>query len=424
MRSLVPLLFLFPCLVGQPVFGQTVKEVRAAAKLGSAGIPDLSRYLSGSSLDVRIEVVRQVTNLGGKDSIAPLVLATRDNDAEVQIRATDGLVNFYLPGYVKTGLGSSLRRVGSSIKGRFTDNTDQIIDAFVVVRPDVIAAVGNLARGGAGMDSRANAARAVGVLRGKAALADLFDALKSKDNDVMYESLIAIQKIRDPEAGPRVLYLLRDLDDRVQSAALETVGLLRTKEALPTLRAIVNAPRNAKSERAALASIAYMPDDSDRAMLTRYLSGKDEKMRAQAAEGLGRIANKADEPALEKLWQEEGKMPPRLAAAFALVMEGRLLISEATPLQYLINTLNSAAYKNVAEAYLEEAARNPEVRASLYGPLGQGSRDEKMQLAKVFAASGDAESVAQLDRLSRDNDKEIATEGLRALRSLKSRLGI
>ena len=365
-----------------------------------------------------------MTNLGGKDSIAPLVLATRDNDAEVQIRATDGLVNFYLPGYVKTGLGSSLRRVGSSIKGRFTDNTDQIIDAFVVVRPDVIAAVGNLARGGSGMDSRANAARAVGVLRGKAALPDLFDALKSKDNDVMYESLIAIQKIRDPEAGPRVLYLLRDLDDRVQSAALETVGLLRTKEALPTLRAIVNAPRNAKSERAALASIAYMPDDSDRAMLTRYLSGKDEKMRAQAAEGLGRIANKADEPALEKLWQEEGKMPPRLAAAFALVMEGRLLISEATPLQYLINTLNSAGYKNVAEAYLEEAARNPEVRASLYGPLGQGSRDEKMQLAKVFAASGDAESVAQLDRLSRDNDKEIATEGLRALRSLKSRLGI
>ena len=117
-------------------------------------------------------------------------------------------------------------------------------------------------------------------------------------------------------------------------------------------------------------------------------------------------------------------MPPRLASAFALVMEGRLSISESSPLQYLVNTLNSAAYKNVAEAYLEEAARVPEVRTSLYGPLGQGTRDEKMQLAKVFAASGDAESVAQLDRLSRDNDKDVATEGLRALRSLKSRLGM
>ena len=424
MRSLVVTLFLIQSFSGQLGYGQTVKDVRAAAKQGSAGIPDLTRYFSGGSLEVRVEIVRQLINIGGKDSIGPLIQATRDNDAEVQIRSTDGLVNFYLPGYVKTGLGSSLRRVGSSIKGRFVDNNDQVIDAFVVVRPDVISAVGSLARSGANMDSRANAARAVGVLRGKAALPDLVYALKSKDNDVMYESLLAIQKIRDPEAGPKVVYLLRDLDDRVQSAALETVGLLRTKDALPALRAIVNAPRNAKSERAALASIAYMPDDSDRSLLTRYLVNKDEKLRAQAAEGLGRVANKADEPALEKLWQEEGKMPPRLASAFALVMEGRLSISESSPLQYLVNTLNSAAYKNVAEAYLEEAARVPEVRTSLYGPLGQGTRDEKMQLAKVFAASGDAESVAQLDRLSRDNDKDVATEGLRALRSLKSRLGM
>lgn len=423
MRLLI--LFVLSQFVCVPFVGaQTVKDVRAAAKQGSTGIPALAQYLSSKDVEVRVEVVRQLINIGGKDTIQPLIVATRDSDPEVQIRATDALVNFYLPGYVKTGLGSSLRRVGSSIKGRFVDNNDQIIDPFVTVRPDVIAAVGALARGGSNMDSRANAARAVGVLRGQAALPDLYEALKSKDNDVMYESLIAIQKIRDPEAGPHIVYLLRDLDDRVQTAALETAGLLRAKSALPTLRAIINSPRNTRSERAALISIAYMPEEADRPLLTRYLTAKDEKMRAAAAEGLGRVGDHADETALDKYFQEENKMLPRLAAAFALVMEGRLFTTDASPLQYLIFNLNSGSYRNVAEAYLEEAARKKAVRTVLYGPLEKGTRDERINLAHVFAASGDVESVPYLDRMSRDNDKDVAQEGLRAMRSLKSRLGV
>ena len=59
---------------------------------------------------------------------------------------------------------------------------------------------------------------------GDAALPDLVEALRSKDNTVMYESLAAMQKIRDPQAGPKITYLLRDLDDRVQTTAIETAG--------------------------------------------------------------------------------------------------------------------------------------------------------------------------------------------------------
>ena len=419
MRSILLLLSLFQILAAQ-----TVKEVRGAAKNGSAGIPTLAQALDSKDIDVRVEAVKQLANVGGKDSLDPLIRATRDADPEVQIRATDGLVNFYLPGFVKTGLGSSIRRAGSSIKSHFVDTSDQVIESFVLVRPEVIAAVGKLVRGGASMDARANAARAAGVLRGRADIPDLIEALKSKDNDVMYESLIALQKIRDPEAGPRVVYLLRDLDDRVQSAALETVGVLRTREALPTLRSIVNTPRNGKAERAALESIAYMPEQADRPLLTRYLTSKDDKMRAAAAEGLGRVGDRADEIALDKFWQDEAKMLPRLASAFALVMEGRLQLSEASPLRYLLNTLNSGSFHNVAEAYLEEAARKKEIRSALYAPLGRGTRDEKVNLARVLAASGDAESVPYLDKLSRDSDNDVAQEGLRALRSLKARLGV
>lgn len=405
-------------------FGQTPKDVRAVAKQGPQAIPTVAQYLNSTSVDTRVEAIKQLIALGGKDTIDPLIRGTRDNDPEVQIRATDGLVNYYMPGYVKQGLGSSVVRASASVKARFSDTNDQVIDAFVIVRPEVIAALGQLARGAASMDARANACRALGILRGQAAIPDLIEALRTKDNRIMYESLIAIQKIRDPEAGPKVAYLVRDLDDKVQSAAIETVGLLRTKDALPALRDIVKHPRNGKAERAALNAIALMPDPQDRPLLRSYLNSKDDKLRAAAAEGLGRIGDPSDKADIESAWKSEDKMLPRLAAAFGLVMDGDLALSEEAPLRYLINTLNSSAYKDVASAYLIEAARRPQVRSALYAPLDQGTRDEKIQLSRILSVSGDEASIPYLEKISRDQDSEVAQEGLRALRSLRARLKV
>jgi HEAT repeat protein len=404
---------------------QTPKDVRTVAKQGPSAIPAIAQYLNSGNADTRLEAVKQLINIGGQQTIDPLIRATRDSDPGIQMRATDGLVNYYLPGYVKQGLGSSLARAGNSIKARFGDTNDQVIDAFVIVRPDVISTLGALARGGVNMDVRANACRAIGILRGQTAIPDLLEALKSKDNDVMVEALVAIEKIRDPSVGPKITYLVRDLDDRVQAAAIDAAGVLRDKDGLPSLRAIVKNPRNKKAERAALAAIALMPAADDHPLLASYLDAKDEKLRAAAAEGLGRLGTPADIPALEKMWDaEDEKMLPRLAAAFGLVMDGKLEVSEQAPLRYLISALNQAAFHDVAYAYLVEAARHPQVRTALYGPMEQGSRDEKIYLARVFAVSGDKDSVPYLDKVSRDSDTEVAQDGLRSLRSLKARLGV
>jgi HEAT repeat protein len=411
----------FLCVL--PLAGQTPKDVRAVAKEGQIAVPKVAEYLNSASVETRIETVKQLTALGGRETIDPLIRATRDADPEMQIRATDGLENYYLPGYVKQGMGSTIVRVGGAIKASFKDANDQIIDAFVIVRPEVIAALGQVARGGASLEARANACRAIGIVRGRAALPDLVEALRTKDNSIMYESLAAMQKIRDPQVGPRITYLLRDLDDRVQTTAIETSGLLRDTDALPVLRGIVQNPRNNKSERAALAAIAMMPEAKDRDLFLRELSARDEKLRTAAAEGLGRIGNPADRSALEKAWHDEEKMTPRLGAAFAIVVSGSDDLTEDAPLRYLINTLNQGGYHEVAYAYLVEAARRKPVLTALYSQFDSGTRDEKIQLARVLAASGDKSSIPYLDKASRDTDKEVAQEGLRALRSLRARLG-
>ena len=398
------------------------KDVRNLAKQGPSALPQLQEYLKNPDLEIRVEAVKAIVEIGGKDSLTPLIQSVADNDAEVQIRAADGLVNFYLPGYVRTGLSASLRRVGNSIKGKFTDLNDQLIDPFVEVRPDVIEALGKLARNGATLESRANAARAVGILRGRPAVDDLVAAIRSKNSEVIYECLIALQKIRDESAAPKIAFLLHDLDEKVQIAAIETTGLLLNKDSIPDLMDAIKRAKNNKVRRAALTAIAMLPQEGNRETYARSLHDKDEGMRAAAAEGFARLRNPADLPAISTVYKDEEKRAPRLAQAFALVMLGQHELSEFSALQLLINTLNSSAYHGVAAPYLMEAARDPAVRALLYQSLPNATRDEKIQLAGILARSGDQESVPYLEKLSHDADDQVAQEGLRALRALRARL--
>ncbi|MBL8223017.1 MAG: HEAT repeat domain-containing protein, partial [Bryobacterales bacterium] len=336
----------------------------------------------------------------------------------------DGIVNFYLPGYLKTGLSGSLKRATSSLKSRFTDTNTLIIDAHVTVRPEVISALGKMAREGADMESRANAARAIGILRGKPALDDLYEALRSKNSLLMYESLVAIQKIRDLESGPKIQYLLRDLHDSVQIAAIETTGILRNKAAIPDLRELVERARNVKVQRAVITALAMMPDEQNRGLYLKYMEQKDDGLRAAAAEGLGRLKNIADTPLIERAFESEKHMGARLSLAFAMVMLGRTELSEFSPLQDLLNTLNSRSYQDSAEPLLTELARDEAVRKALYPAIRQlqATKEEKIRLARVFGQTGDKETLTVLETLKEDTDSEVAAEGSKAARNIVARL--
>jgi HEAT repeat protein len=405
---------------------QDVKQrARAAhdlAKQGEDAIPKLLPYVSDIDISVRIEAVKSLDEIGGPKTVDPLVTLSNDPDPEIEIRATDGLVNAYLPGYIKSGLSGTLRRVGTSIEAKFTDTNGQVIDSFVEVRPEVIAALGKLVRTGAGTNARANAARAIGILRGRAAIPDLIEALHSKDDSVMFEALTALEKIRDPSAAPRISFLLRDLEEKIQIAALTTTGILLNRDAEPDVRDALQHTKNIKVRRAALTALAMLASPADHAIFLGYLSDKDDNLRSAACEGLGRIKNPVDRPTFETSFKEEHKMGPRLAIAFALVSLGNLDTAEFTPLRYLINTLNVRSYQGVALAYLTELARDLKVRLAIYPMLARATKDEKIQLCTVFARSGDKDTLPYLETLSVDPDKDVAPEAIRSLRTLRARL--
>lgn len=395
------------------------RTARSLGKGGSESMPQLAAFLKDPELDVRREAVRAITSIGTQYSLDPLIAATRDNDPEIQMIAVDGIVNFYVPGYLESGL----QRLGTAVRRRFDREDTQVIEPYVAVREEAVRAIAALVRGGGGMEVRASAARAAGILRGKAALPELIDSLRSKDDYLIFESLIAIQKIREPSAGPRVVFLVRDLEERVQIAAIETAGILKAREAVPDLQRVFNDSKSARVRAKSLGALAMIADPAPAQLFRTSLTDRNHTVRASAAEGLARLKNRTDLTAMERAFNEERKMEPRLANAFALVSLGNTDTSQHAPLTYLINTLNSKSYRGVAEPYLIELSRDPGVLKVLHGFLRQGTRDEKIGIVRVLSVSGDRSSVSQIEVLTKDPDSDVAQEAIRALRSLQARLG-
>jgi HEAT repeat protein len=238
----------------------------------------------------------------------------------------------------------------------------------------------------------------------------------------MYESLVALQKIRDPAAGPGLAFLLHDLDEKVRIAALDATGILRNQSAAPQVRDAVDHPLTPKTQRAALNALAMLADPADRGVFLRYLNDRDDGLRTASAEGLARLKNPGDRIILDKAFESERAGNGRLAIAFAIVSLGSRQISEFSPLQYLLNNLNVKAYRNAAIAYFTELARDPEVRQAIYPVLTHATRDEKTGLSIVLARSGDRDSEPYLEALLKDSDPEVMQESTRSLRTLQTRV--
>lgn len=414
-----------PAALAQDLNSDKPKErSRAIADLGKQGpsaLPKIAPSLQDVDVEVRKEAVKAIAEIGTQDAIPLLIRATGDNHPDVQILAVDGLVNIYLPGYFQTGVTAMWNNFTRSVKSRFVEVTDQVIDPYVQVRPEVIEAIGKLVTGGMTSDSKANAARGVGILRGRQATPELLEGLKHRDGSVIYESLNALQKIGDPETAPKIAYLLNDPDRKIQIAAIETTGMLRNQDASQNLEGLLTRSRHRDVRRASLGALAMIAAPGSRATFQQYADDKDEGLRGAAAEGLGRIGNREDVARMRERFEAETKRSPRLSMAFALVKLGDNSTEQFSPLTLLVNETNKSAYRKVSTAFLTELARDADIRASLYRFLESGTRDERIALCQVMSRSGQADSIPYLERLSQDRDVEVGKEALRALQVVRGR---
>jgi HEAT repeat protein len=431
MARIFLLLVLALSSIGYAAFAQDLnsdkpkERSRAIADLGKQGVsafPQIAPSLKDVDVEVRKEAVKVIAEIGTQEAIPLLIQATQDNHPEVQILAVDGLVNIYLPGYFQTGVSAMWSNFTRSIKSRFVEVSDEVVDPYVQVRPEVIEAIGQLITGGMNADSKANAARAVGILRGRQAVPQLEEGLRNRDGSVIYESLNALQKIREPDTASKIAHLLNDPERKIQIAAIETTGMLRNQEASPSLEGLLMRSRHKDVRRAALGALAMIAAPNSRSIFQQYTDDDDEGMRAAAAEGLGRIGNREDVTRMRERFEAEKKRAPRLSMAFALVLLGDNSVEPFSPLTLLVNETNKSAYRKVSTAFLTELARDQDIRAALYRFLETGTRDERIALCQVMARSGQADTIPYLERLSQDRDAQVGMEALRALQVVRGRV--
>lgn len=407
-------------LLGQDTSKAKVKALEGLAKQGKNAVPSIAPYQVDADPQVRYASVEALIDAGGVESVDAMRLSCQDGAAEVQRLAVAGIVNFYKPGYVKKGIRARITTVSDKITRNISE---PVIDPFVVARTEDVEAIRGVLNKGANRDAKLQAAEALATLRAKSALPDLYPLLQSKDDGLMMAALRAVEVAGDKKAASETIFLLRDLNDKIQARAISINGVFRNEAALPDLAEVFARGRNPKSRAAALEAIAMIGSTESRGLFEQNLEQKDGKLRGFAAEGLGRIHAAEHKAKIEELYKAETSVRARLGQAFALVSLGQLETGEFSPVTYLFNQLNSAAWHEFAESYLVELSRNgDEVRKILREKAPAGTRAEKIGVARVLGREGKADDRAAVDALAHDRDAQVADEGIKAARALGARL--
>lgn len=396
-----------------------IKKLEALAKQGENSVPSIAAYQRDADIGVRLAAAEALIQAGGIASVDALRISCEDGSAEIQRLSVAGIVNFYKPGYVRQGVKAKIGAVGDKI---MRSNQEPTVDAFVTVRPEDIAAVRKVLLNGNGREAKLEAAQALGTLRARVALPDLYPLLKSKDDAMMLAAMRAIETSGDKAAATETVFLVRDLNDKIQSHAIAINGIYRNEAALPDLAEVFSRGRSAKSRAAALEAIAMIGSPESKGLFVQNLDSREPALRGLAAEGLGRIGAKDQAAKLKALYQDEGSGRARLGQAFALVLLGNRESAEFSPLTYLFNALNSSAWRDFAGAYLRELSRDEEIRKGLRERVASATKAEKIELARILAAEGNREDRAALDAIGHDRDPEVAQEGIKATRLLNARL--
>jgi HEAT repeat protein len=161
----------------------------------------------------------------------------------------------------------------------------------------------------------------------------------------------------------------------------------------------------------------------DRPVFKQYVEDKDTDLRASALEGLGRIREPEDTPALERAYNEkDADAKVHIAAAFALVSEGKVDTSDFSPLRYLVENLDVRGQRDSAQAYLTELCRRDDVRKALFPLLTETTKDQKLALCQALSASRNNDVIPVLNALAKDIDPDVslaASKGLSRVQTPK-----
>jgi HEAT repeat protein len=394
-------------------------RAEAAKQLGNSTdptvIPALASALKDPSVKVRREVILALVQQHQPAALDALETASTDTDPEIRTLAVQCLTAYYTGEVPSTGFTGFVKKQYSRAKSHFQEDHTRI-DPGVNVDPKVIAALQSAMNDIRAIQPAREAAKGLGILLARPAVADLVKAAHSTDEGLAREALNALAKIKESSAGPQLVDLLDSPNKEVKRDACVTVGILRTKGAIPKLQTTFDNPPDDKTKEKALEGLAYIADPVSIPYFTRSLWSNNKQLRTSAAEGLARVGDRKYASELQKELSVEKDGGVKLALEFALAALG-----QGDQLNALVNELSSKTRGDVAQSYLIELCRDKGFLPKIYPFLTDPETTTRRRLCTVIMYTGDKTSVEPMEKLSHDPNGDVASEALRALRAIRAR---
>jgi HEAT repeat protein len=389
---------------------------KAASELGKTKSRDAVQPLLGAATDrdvsVREEVVKSLGLLKDQEALTMLLTTIKDPADSVREESIIALVNLYADRDATWVVTRTAKKVYKTINP-FSDQVGDdatIIEAYVQVAPMVIDSIADRL-----VDSslavRLDAAKALGVLRARPAIPKIIDAMKTGDANLRIAVLRSLYKIRDTSTDEQILPYLNDSDKNVRDETIVTLGLFRSKKALPELKRIYDQNPDTKLRLKAFQALALIGDESTLDLFKRNLRDTDKAYRQAAAEGIGRVGDTSLVEDVSRTFLNEKDTGAQIAQSFALYRLGRKEFIEK-----LLMGLAERMYHQQATAYLVEMGAP--VIPDLVRNLNHENSIVREKLCAVLGLIGDSSTIEQLKPLLRDSNPSVASEAALAIRRL------
>jgi putative heme-binding domain-containing protein len=267
---------------------------RVVAWEGTPVVRDtLLKALGDKDAGVRKAAVTGLLEMNDPKTLEPLVkqyARERDTGTRIDIvRAVSGLMGDKAADFLRSVLWNDKNPDGlrqEAIAGLEKRNTTAATESIAKV-----------VRGGTTPTLQARALQALGILKSGLARKTCAAALKSRHANVRQEAVSALARIGGAAVPPLLLPLLDDKDGSVRLAAIQALGTLQARAAIP---ALIRATAAEATQFEAITALTKMPD---KRALSAYLTGlgsKNNELRAASRQALVAIREEVV-PALEQL---------------------------------------------------------------------------------------------------------------------------
>ncbi|MGH9341485.1 MAG: HEAT repeat domain-containing protein [Acidobacteriota bacterium] len=403
------------------------RRKKAAETIGQhklrAAVPALIKAAADADDSVRLAAVRALVGINDRRALRAYIDLTDDLIRDIQKKSIEGIINLYV--VEDSGFIYGLRKFAEFVNPFSDDYNPLIVEPYIDVSPEAIEAIARLLTA-PDKGVREDAATALGILRGHAALPALQKALAAESNgDVKVELVRAIYKIGDAAAGGTLVPLINDPEKKVHDEAILTVGRLRVQEAVPALKSlyesgtaerrkflkIVPISGSDDLEKKLLEALAYIGDPGCKEIFLAALEDEREEVRRYGAEGLGRAGDATVITRVARKYLREKSAAARLAMSFALYRLGRE--------EHLLELIDNLTSGDQAFYYMLEFS--PQEVAGLYSHIRVEPAAVKIRLLEVAGLKGDESALPLFEQMTQSENVDVVSAANLGIRRVRGR---